>query len=301
MTLLSRPSAIGLGLAFLAAACARSAQLPESLRDDRRDALLAEVRALDARMASGPFVEPLAETFAPTGFHVSPGPLSARGPASVRAWLAADTLNATSRARWTVVGHGVSADGEDGYSFGHFLVMRASGDSLPGSYKAYWRRSAAGRWQLLAMQRARDGGAWPGSAIAPRAASPVHLVSLPARDTAALLRDVMATEQAFSDAAAHGVGAAFAAFAAPDGAKAGPAGYVFGPTGIAGLFAGPTPPSGGPKWSPEVGTVANSGDLAFTVGPVVPRNPGAAPFPPGAKYFTVWRLLPDGRWRYVVD
>src|SRR5690606_8990074 len=119
-------------------------------------------------------------------------------------------------------------------------------------------------------------------------------------DTVAVLRELMGTERAFSDSAGGSVQAAFASYAAPDAAKIGAASaYVFGREAIAELFAGPVPPSGGPKWSPEVGAVASSGDLGFTTGPVVARRPaeGRGP-PPGAKYFSIWRRMPNGEWRY---
>ena len=121
-------------------------------------------------------------------------------------------------------------------------------------------------------------------------------------DSAAVLRGLMQTERAFSDSAGTNVQAAFANFAAPDAAKIGAgAGYVFGRDAIAELFAKPAP-GGGPLWTPETGAVASSGDLGFTAGPVVVRRPAeGATAPPGAKYLTIWRRMPNGEWRYVVD
>jgi ketosteroid isomerase-like protein len=76
---------------------------------------------------------------------------------------------------------------------------------------------------------------------------------------------------------------------------------VFGRDAIAALFAGPIA-GGGPLWTPEIGAVAASGDLGFTAGPVVLWRPAdGAGAPAGAKYLTIWRRMPNGDWRYVVD
>jgi len=271
----------------------------------RRDELLEASRALATRMASGEFVTPLSEAFAPLGVYVNPGPLSARGPAAARAWLERDTLNGRSTARWTALRHDVSADGRDGYTYGYFDVIRPLGDTLPGKYHAYWRRNTAGRWQILAFSRSRRAPGPVADALPSWIAAPVVRVSVNGRDSVALLREVMHTERAFSDSVGTNLQAAFMSFAAPDAAKMeGGSQYAFGREAIGALFAGPAPPGGGPLWTPEVGTVASSGDLGFTTGPVVRRKPveGGTPTGPAAgKYFTIWRRMPGGEWRYVVD
>jgi ketosteroid isomerase-like protein len=50
------------------------------------------------------------------------------------------------------------------------------------------------------------------------------------------------------------------------------------------------------SWKPEIVEVAASGDLAYTEGPVA--RPDGAVF---ARFFSTWRLEPDGRWRVVFD
>ena len=235
-----------------------------------------------------------------------PGAVPARGPAAVRAWLLRDSLNAASTARWTILRLDVSADGGDGYTYGYFDTIRPSGDTVHGRYHAYWRRAGDGQWEILAFSRgARPRGA-PTLALPEevlRAASPA--VPLPARDSTELLREVFRTEAAFSDSAGGNVAAAFASFAAPDVGKCcdGPA-WAFGRTAIAGLFSNPPPGNLGPVWTPQLGTVAASGDLAFTMGPAWPRKAGADQGRPPAnagRYFTIWRRQPGGEWRYVVD
>ena len=194
------------------------------------------------------------------------------------------------------------SDGRDGYTYGYFDVIRPLGDTLPGKYHAYWRRNAAGDWQILAFSRSRRALGPIMDTLPASIAATSARTSVSGRDSVSLLREVFDTERAFSDSAGTSVQAAFMSFAAPDAAKLerGPH-YVFGREAIGALFAGPAPPSGGPLWTPEVGTVASSGDLGFTTGPVVARRPAEGAAPPGAKYFTIWRRMPGGEWRYVVD
>ena len=268
----------------------------------RRAELRDASRALATRMASGEFVTPLSDAFAPLGIYVNPGPFSARGPASARAWLERDTLNVRSTVRLTVLRYDVSADGQDGYTYGYFDVIRPLGDTLPGKYHAYWRRGESGRWQILAFSRGRRAPGPVTDTLPGWIATSVDRVTVSGRDSVALLREVMDTERAFSDSAGTDVRAAFMSFAAPDAAKVeGGPHYAFGREAIGALFAGPAPPGGGPLWTPEVGTVAASGDLGFTTGPVVPRKPVAGAPATGGKYFTIWRRMPGGEWRYVVD
>src|SRR5262245_22469791 len=141
------------GLLFLLVAPSMSAQVNHA---ERRAELLNQDRAAEERARSGKFVDVLSELFAAQGVYLSSGQLG-RGPAGARAWLQRDSLNATSSAQWTVLRSDVSADGRDGYTYGYFDTIRANGDTLPGRYHAYWRRSDAGRWELLAFTRARRG------------------------------------------------------------------------------------------------------------------------------------------------
>jgi ketosteroid isomerase-like protein len=267
-----------------------------------RSALLDAANGLASRMERAAFAESFSDVFADAGVFVNAGPLTARGPGSVRAWLARDTANARATARLTVLRHDVSADGNDGYTYGYFDVVTAGGEHRPGRYHAYWRRSRAREWQILAFTRGRR-AAGPITRALPSSVRPATYGRSPApEDSAAALRGLMHTERAFSDSAGTNVQSAFASFAAPDGAKIGAgSSYVFGRDAIAALFAGPIA-GGGPLWTPEIGAVAASGDLGFTAGPVVLRRPAdGAGAPAGAKYLTIWRRMPNGDWRYVVD
>jgi ketosteroid isomerase-like protein len=287
------------GFVAAAAACggrSSAGVVPASSRDE----LLAQIYQNEASAARPQnFVPALAGAFAPTGFFTTAGPSSPRGEEGARLWLGRDTANAHSRARWWTVFADVSDDGRDGYSFGYLDVLRANGDSMPGEFHAYWRRQADGSWRILAMSRGRreTKRAHVAYAYEPRA----HR-GLKAIDTAAVFAELSKTEVAFSDSSASGLAPAFAAFAEPTAAKIDGSVYIYGRTAIAGLFAQPRPGFNGIQWHPDVGTVAQSGDLGFTSGPVTPRGAPAANGPQGGgRYFTVWRRQADGTWKYVVD
>lgn len=105
---------------------------------------------------------------------------------------------------------------------------------------------------------------------------------------------LFSVDRAFCDAAQSGVADAFAAYVAPDGAQGGGnlVTWAFGPEAIRAAWAGVAPTF---TWAPELGDVATSGDLGFTVGYVYS---GGVAF---SKYFTVWQKQPNGVWRYIVD
>ena len=121
-----------------------------------------------------------------------------------------------------------------------------------------------------------------------------HRRYFPNTDPATELQALFAVDRAFSDAAQLGVADAFAAFAAPDGAQTGGniASWAFGPDAIRAAFTGVAPTF---TWAPELGDVATSGDLGFTVGFVYSGAVATS------KYFTVWQKQSNGAWRYVVD
>lgn len=253
----------------------------------------------------GDFVGALSGLFAPDGVLLAPFPELGRGPAAARATLQRDSLNARSSARWTVLRHDVSADGRDGYTYGYLDVVRPSGAVVEGRYHAYWRRTGAGRWQILAMTRARRASGAPTAELPPSVpAHDLRYVRAPSRDTILGLQSLYAVEAEFSDSVGVAVGRAFGRFAADDAGKAAGAAFVFGKAAIADLFKDPPPGALGPAWTPDAGTVAASGDLGFTYGPAWPRVAGATQQRPAVttgRYFSIWRRQADGTWKYIVD
>ncbi|HYW32354.1 MAG TPA: hypothetical protein VE869_12660, partial [Gemmatimonas sp.] len=117
----------------------------------RRSELLRTVQRADSQMRNGSFAAAIAPLFAPNGIYSANLKTDLRGASGARTFWSRDTLNARSTGRWIVIRHDVSADGRDGYTYGLFDVVRPSGDTLPGGFHAYWRRTDDGQWQILAM------------------------------------------------------------------------------------------------------------------------------------------------------
>lgn len=267
---------------------------------ERRSELTEAHRRAAAQVARGDVVGGLVGTMAPDGIYVAALRELGKGPGPARTFMLRDSLITTSRAVWTVVRLDVSADGRDGYSYGYFDVIRANGDTVPGGYQAYWRRSDNGEWQTLALRRGRRANG-PTNAL-PDAWRATSYRSYPMRDTIEAWGTLKATEVAFSDSSATSIRAAFMSFAAPDAAKIQGSKYAFGREAIGEEFLTPSPGFNGIQWHAEWGTVARSNDLGFNIGPVSQRNPPAgAPQGPGGLFFTVWRRQPNGEWKYLVD
>ena len=251
-----------------------------------------------AQGAQGGFVDAVASVIAPTGFYIAALGTEGNGPAAARAFLSRDTLNPKSRMRLVVVRLDVSADGNDGYSYGYLDVIRPNGDTIFGQYKAYWRRDASGRWAALGFGRGpREAGAL-GSLPDSLSPTATWYKTWPSTDSLSARETLKAAEIAFSDSSAKSIGAAFMAFAAPDAAKIDGSAYVFGPKAIGRQFDNPPQGFAGIAWHAEQGTISGSNDLGFNVGPVMRRgSPGAS----GGRFFTIWKRQPNGEWKYLVD
>jgi ketosteroid isomerase-like protein len=286
---------------LVAAACVVPSASRARLTHADRSAELARAGEAAAReTARGHFAEVFASLFGATGVYITAGPAIAPGPESVLKFLEMDSLNAQSSMRWTTLRLDVSADGRDGFSYGYFDVIRANGDSQPGRYHAYWRRSARGRWELLAFTRGKRTAGPLNAALHPDVARVRSDSPPPAYDTTASIAELRATEAAFSTMAGTSLTHAFSRFAAPDAAKfGGQSTFVFGPESIGELFSD-VRTGAGPVWRPEVVSVAASNDLGFTFGPAWSRNASDPPANSG-RYFTIWRRQPDGQWKFVVD
>lgn len=288
------------------AACARTEDRTAPVADARASLVAAE-RAWADSSAGGLMVDALVHVLHDEGMLIGGPETPPRGPAGVRERLLSDSALAGARISWNTVRVDVSADGNDGYSFGYLETTLADGIRVPGKYSAYWRRAADGRWQLLAFRHGRR----PEGAVADSApagfGTPTHeRYPLHAPASMDALRDsVAANERAFSDLAQQvGPGEAFRAFVAPDGVNfGGQPEFAWGPDAAFALFAD-FPEDRGFSWEPDIVDVAGSGDLALSTGPVtaLTRRPdGTLESRPGGRYFSVWRRQPDGSWKFVVD
>ena len=290
-------------LVAMAASACGGADAPPDL-DEARASLRAADSAYSAAATEDGWSSAILAMLAEDGFLVRGPGTPGRGAEATRVILVGDTLLGGARARWRPVRWDVSADGTEGYTYGYFDAVRPDGAALPGKYSAYWRRGVEG-WKVVAYRR----GPRPPGDIPPTPegfgppSDTVYRSHQPA-DPAALMDTLDANERAFSDLAQTeaGLGGAFAAFAAPDGATFGSGpGFLWGREAIGAQFDG-YPAERGFTWHPDIVEVAPSGDLAFTTGPVYPLAgaDGVRPAPVG-RYFSIWRRQADGSWRYLID
>ena len=176
----------------------------------------------------------------------------------------------------TIAGGDVSASADLGYSFG----WTVRGDQ-PGHYAAVWKRRN-GNWTLAVFLHKR-------AAAQPSAPPPFRPLRGDRESSAAAARDVKSVDAEFA-ALARQTGStqmAFTRYAAADAVQLASR-MVFGRDAIHDLLAD-VPVI---EWEPLAGEAA--GDLGYTVGAY---RIGSA----RGNYLTVWRLEPDGSWRFVLD
>jgi ketosteroid isomerase-like protein len=221
--------------------------------------------------------------------------------------LVTDELIRDSTVAWQALGGGISADGQQGFTFGSMRVTRKSGDHVPMKYLAYWRDEVDG-WRIVAYKRARGAqgqplqqfNSFPPSA---RLAKPDEGDSR--SHHAASLKSA---EAAFSDEAqVIGLGAAFAKHGAPNAINLGGPDQVeviVGAENIARHVAEGLPTDSSPlSWSAEHIFVADSGDLGVSIGYIRHNaaNADGSEMPP-IPFFTVWqRATPNDPWRYIAE
>lgn len=256
-----------------------------------RESLRAANAAVSAAVRAEGMVRGLAPHLADSADVLIPGAALVRGRDAAAAALSASPF-AGARISWEPIRVDVSADGGSGYSFGGGARANDDGTSTPARYIAFWRREGED-WKLAAFmfnQNPRP--------IAPPPAGffpePPAMGTVAAGvDAAAALEAIKQADRDFAAlAVAQNTAAAFAAFAAPDGTLLGGA---YGPQAIGAAFGG----GGTLEWGPTAGGMAASSDLGYTVGTAVQR--GAEGQMGYTKYLSVWRLQPDGSWRWVVD
>lgn len=287
---------------------ARSGEAAQATPRDAADALVAADRAFADAAARTDLVTALTAMMAPDVLMPLPGGTFAEGPAGVAAALRRDTLNASSRAAWTPVRAGISADGAHGFTFGFLTVTRADGATVPMKYLAYWVRGAEG-WRVAGYKRARRPAGEVATAML-EPALPARLVA-PVTDAAALeahRASLAQVERDFSDESQRiGLGPAFEKYGSADAMNLGgpqDPGFVIGSAAIGALVGGATPAAPATiHWSADRKVlVASSGDLGVNFGVIRPNTPPAAGQPAGAAFFTVWRRAgPGAPWRYVAE
>ncbi|MEW6321567.1 MAG: DUF4440 domain-containing protein [Acidobacteriota bacterium] len=293
----------GCAAALVAAACAAAAAQPAGVAD-ALDALLAEERRWSAAADKGPLADALAGMMADDAVMMAQG-ARVDGHQAIRAALAADAAMTDARGAWRAVFAGVSADGQHGFTAGMMTARGTDGPSR-AKYLAYWVRRG-GSWRVVVYRRTRAAADAPEPGDLPPAL-PAAIAEMES-DAAAIARagqSLDAAERAFSDDAQRlGVGPAFARWGTAQSINlGGPAtpGLLVGADAIARVVGQAFPGVPAPiRWAPDSVIVAASGDLGVTIG-VIRRNPGAsAALPEAVPFFTIWRRLPSGDWRYLAE
>ncbi|NOT09074.1 MAG: nuclear transport factor 2 family protein [Gemmatimonadales bacterium] len=268
--------------------------------------LLSADRSFAAASAKTDLITGLSAMLADDAMMGLPGGKFADGRAAVVEGLKLNALNVKSRAEWTPIRGGISADALHGFTFGYMTVIREDGTRVPFKYLSYWMKGPAG-WRVAVYRRGLRKEGTPDLTEMPP--------SLPAalapesKDAAAITgyRESLAlTEKAFSDEAQRiGLGPAFAKYGSPDAANMGgpdDATFLIGAEAVAGGVGGGGPSTGSPvNWSSDKVIVASSGDFGVSIGMIRQNKPEAgraSAFP----FFTIWRRAsPNAPWRYIAE
>lgn len=273
---------------------------PEPARGPARDSLfLLDQTRGDSVAARGPIEGSLA-LLSPSVVFLRAGVPIVYGRDAARTLFAA--APATGARAWQPLGGGISSDLTSAYTFG--IAAHAPGPPSPirlERYIAYWTRERGQPWRIAAYAEV-NGAPARELALSPEQLSPPSAVPL-TRPMADYVKSVRAADSLFSDLADRmGTGFAFANNAAADGAVFGPTQLIVGPKAIDDYF-GAQPPGTSRSWRPVYAFVANTGDLAFTVGESIRtgRSASGAAEQRFGKYLTVWQRQRNGAWKFVVD
>jgi ketosteroid isomerase-like protein len=293
---------LGIVVPFTAPAAA-SAQDQSQSAQQIVDELLATDRAFAAAAADRDTVTALSAMFHPDVIMPLPTGTFARGRDSAVEALRANPFNTASRAEWTPIRGGVSADGQHGFTLGYMTLRGNDGSTRLAKYLTYWVRTPEG-WRAAAFKRAPRPEGDVSLDLMP-ASLPARLVA-PTRDeapAAALRQGLMAAEQAFSDEAQRiGLGPAFRRNGRDDAVNVGgEASFAVGAANIS-RFVGGDSTEASVNWGADDALVASSGDLGVTFGLIRPNGPEPEGRPPASPFFTIWRRdSVNDRWLYIAE
>jgi ketosteroid isomerase-like protein len=267
------------------------------LREERA-ALASAAAALSAAIANDGVAAALTAALADDAVFLSPRVNMVVGKTAIAAFLTGDPV-APSALSFTTIKTDVSNDGSQGYTWtqGSVTINIGTGPlELPGMALIYWTR-AGGDWKIAAINISSGG---PQTLPIPAGfdtPDTKHRRNFPNTDAAAQTEQLLGVDQAFSDASLERtLGVAFEAFAAPDGIAVGGGQFVYGPAAIGEAFA--ATPDDHVSWVPRFGSVAESGDLGFTVGDASFILPDVSFY---TKYLTIWQKQNTGEWKFVAD
>ena len=298
-----RASCFVLG-AILCAELAAQTATPRSVADE----LLAADRAFSTAAAKVNVVDGLSAMFTADVIMPTPAGVFADGKAKAIEALKTNPDNVTGRVQWSPAGVGISADGQQGFTYGYMTLTKADKSTVAVKYLAYWIKTPDG-WRVLGYKRR---GSPPNyMSMDPTLHAPDRFI--PAVTDAAVIErhraSLAAAEKSFSDEAQKiGIGPAFEKNGSPDAVNMGgsqDAEFVRGNVNIGKAVGVGAPAGSSPvNWAADYKTiVASSGDLGITFGHIKPNAPGPdARTPAGSPFFTIWRRAnASAPWRYVAE
>ncbi len=296
---------VALPLAAPAAAVMASgnAEAPAASAQQLVDEILASDRAFAAAAAGVDTVGAISAMFHDQVVMPLPDGTFARSKAAAVEALRANPFNLASKAEWTPVRGGVSADGQHGFSLGFITLRGDDGSVRLAKYLTYWVRTADG-WRAAAYKRAgRPEGEVSLEMMSP--SLPRQLVA-PTANPAVLSRHrqtLITAEQAFSEEAQRiGIGPAFRRNGRDDAVNVGGgAGFAVGAEAIS-HAVGDGSATSPVHWGADDALVASSGDLGVTFGVIRPNGPPPEGRPASFAFFTIWRRdSTDDPWRYIAE
>jgi ketosteroid isomerase-like protein len=294
---------------FLAAASIIQAQqtAPPATPEAAVEELLQVDRDFATKSAETTVTAGLSPMLADDVIMPQPGGIFAEGKDAVVEALRKNPVNEKASVTWTPVRGGISADGQQGFTFGYMTMRVPDSADVPMKYLSYWVRTPQG-WRVAALKRARRPAGEVSLAMMPPALPP-RLVT-PSADQATIetfRKSVGDAERAFSaEAEIIGLPAAFRKHGSADAVNmAGPASpsFVVGAEAIGKSMEDGSPPSPSPvSWGADRVIAASSGDLGVTFGVIRTNAPDAEGKHGAYAFFTVWRRAsPADRWLYVAE
>jgi hypothetical protein len=268
------------------------------------DALLAADRAFSSASAKTDFVSGLSAMLDEKAIiFVVPLPPLAHGKAEAVAVLKNAKISPNARTQWTPIRGGISADGQQGFTYGYMTTEEDGKPAQLSKYLSYWVKRPEG-WRVALFKRVpRPEGKVSTELRPPSLPKAIVPVITDAATLAKHRASLDQTERTFSDEAQSiGLGKAFKKNGSADAMNVGGAAeFTFGNEAISASVGGDEP--GSPlHWGPEDVIAASSGDLGATWGLLL-RN---GPTPPGRlekiPFFTIWhRNSPDEPWLYIAE
>lgn len=276
-------------------------QTPAAITDE----LLATDRAFAAAAATQPAIAALSGMIDDdVAMFIIPVPGLARNRVQAAALMQQAFGNDPTRLRWSPVRAGVSADANQGFTYGFMDRLVEGKPPQLGKYVAYWIKRPAG-WRIAAFKLVpRPEGPVSTEVRAPSLPQAIVPIVADATTVEAYRGSLDQTERQFSaDSQVTSIGTAFRKYGSADAMNVGGnADFTYGNDAIADGQGGDSNDGSPLHWAPDGVLVASSGDLGVTFGYLVRNGPTPPGRLPRIPFFTVWhRATPQAPWRYIAE